>query len=221
VASHVAYASEEVFRATKRIIQYLKCTKTLGMHFKAANKDDHVRAWVDASYMSAKDHHGYSRFGYCIKVADNIIEWKTAFLPRTASSTTAAEYHALALCAIEAINVGNIYKEMREAMASEDMESSEIDIKLGIDRKPEPHVQIYEDNKPAIAAAHSNKGSTLQTRQMAARFWQLREQVIAGTISIDAIPTALQIADFFTKKHAPKRFCELRKFFVRERFDTS
>ncbi|MAB35836.1 MAG: hypothetical protein CL975_00730, partial [Euryarchaeota archaeon] len=64
IASHVAYASEEVIRAAKRIVRYLYLTRKKGITLGSAQQGL-VTAWVDSSYLGENsDYHGHSRYGY-------------------------------------------------------------------------------------------------------------------------------------------------------------
>ena len=222
IASHVAYTSEEVFRAARRVIQYLQTTKKRGLHITATTDDTKIRVFVDASYMSERNCHGHSRFGYVAMIGNNLIDWKSAYLPKTHTSTTAAEYHALNIAAMKAMEWAAIHNEMTEIFGSPE---KKCDIAVGIDptttRAPrtqqEAQVIMMEDNKPAAMAAQSSRGTTFATRQMAASFWKLQEYVRKGQLEIDVIPTKRQIADFFTKTRiTAKRFRILREFFVRK-----
>ena len=222
IASHVAYTSEEVFRAARRVIQYLQTTKKRGLHITATTDNTKIRVFVDASYMSERNCHGHSRFGYVAMIGNNLIDWKSAYLPKTHTSTTAAEYHALNIAAMKAMEWAAIHNEMTEIFGSPE---KKCDIAVGIDptttRAPrtqqEAQVIMMEDNKPAAMAAQSSRGTTFATRQMAASFWKPQEYVRKGQLEIDVIPTKRQIADFFTKTRiTAKRFRILREFFVRK-----
>ncbi|GMI22687.1 hypothetical protein TrRE_jg2134 [Triparma retinervis] len=64
--------------------------------------------------MSERNCHGHSRFGYVAMIGNNLIDWKTAYLPKTHTSTTAAEYHALNIAAMKAMEWAAIHNEMTQ-----------------------------------------------------------------------------------------------------------
>jgi hypothetical protein len=165
--------------------------------------------------MSERNCHGHSRYGFIAYLDNTAIEWKTGYLPKTHTSTTGAEYHSLNIASLKGMEWSTIHDEMVTAMGHEEQRC---ELSVGIDPTTTkgPKVIMYEDNKPAAMAAMSNKGTTFATRQLAASFWKLQELVKNGDVEISVIPTSEQLADFFTKKHHPSRFVELREFFVRD-----
>ena len=215
VASHITLTSREVFNAIKRILEYLWNTRKLGLHQLTPTGTPKFKIYVDASYMSERNCHGHSRYGFIAYLDNTAIEWKTGYLPKTHTSTTGAEYHSLNIASLKGMEWSTIHDEMVTAMGHEEQRC---ELSVGIDPTTTkgPKVIMYEDNKPAAMAAMSNKGTTFATRQLAASFWKLQELVKNGDVEISVIPTSEQLADFFTKKHHPSRFVELREFFVRD-----
>jgi hypothetical protein len=75
VAGHIALTSEEVFRAANRILEYLWNTRKQGLHQLATLGKPKLKIYVDASYMSERNCHGHSRYGYVAYLDNSPIEW--------------------------------------------------------------------------------------------------------------------------------------------------
>ena len=209
LASHVAFASEEIIEAAVHVVRYLFQSKDLGIHLGSAGEGA-ITAWVDASFMQEMGHHGLPRYGYGIFMGDALLDWKSGHLPISATSTTVAEYHALNLCSELAVFLNDIYVEIRQLLGDYEDSATAPEVLIG-----RPDITVHEDNVGAVRAAKSNKNASLGTRQQAAQHWRIRQLVREGQIRIRTVESQQQIADLFTKRLSKIAFLRQRKAFVR------
>jgi hypothetical protein len=69
-------------------------------------------------------------------------------------------------------------------------------------------VPLFEDNQACIHMSE-NPVVSARNRHFARRMWWLRNQVTAGLIKLQFVPTKLQLADIFTKTLPTPRFTVL------------
>ena len=210
--------SDQVFREILRAVRYLLTTSGLGLHITTEDKEEGVTAHVDASYMSDRNAHGLSRYGMTMSIGDTIVAWKTGFLPKTHTSTTAAEFQTLNIGAEKAMEIHALAEEVKDLLEQDHKEGATPQMKIDPRTTIRP-VTIREDNEPAANAAKSRKGANFETRQTAAAYWKIRAAIMEGRINVKVVGTKYQIADFLTKKLTPKEFERLRGFYVRAKHD--
>jgi hypothetical protein len=218
LASHVRMVSDQVFREILRAVRYLLTTSGLGLHITTEDKEEGVTAHVDASYMSDRNAHGLSRYGMTMSIGDTIVAWKTGFLPKTHTSTTAAEFQTLNIGAEKAMEIHALAEEVKNLLEQDHKEGVKPQMKIDPRTTIRP-VTIREDNEPAANAAKSRKGANFETRQTAAAYWKIRAAIMEGRVNVKVVGTKYQIADFLTKKLTPKEFERLRGFYVRAKHD--
>ena len=107
----------------------------------------------------------------------NLISWCTKKQPKVSRSSTEAEYRALALLAAETVWVTYILRKLRATHTVPD---------------------LYCDNKSTICVA---KNSVLHTRMkhVDTDCLFVRDEVQAGTMTVQYVPTEEQPADILTK----------------------
>ncbi|WP_353839307.1 Ty1/Copia family ribonuclease HI, partial [Acinetobacter baumannii] len=118
-----------------------------------------------------------STSGFLIFLRPNLISWCTIKQPKVSRSSSEAEYRALALLAAETMWVTYI---LRELHATHTVPA------------------LYCDNKSTICVA---KNSVLHTRMkhVDTDYLFVRDEVQAGTITVQYVPTEEQPADILTK----------------------
>ena len=227
LGSHVSYCSKEVIEYAKHVLKYLNGTRQLGVHL-SSSENDNVTGWVDASFMQDKEHHGHSRYGYALWLGHTLLDWKSALLTGSPStSTTTAEYQALAIASSVAKYAQLLNEEIRETFPM-DIKPRHDTVELSIARKAKGEMRMegegqtkepvimMEDNQPAIDAVQSNRGAALKTRTIATYYHSLRHDYDTGQVHIARVPSERQMADFFTKTtFSTMGFRTWRQYFVR------
>ena len=177
------------WRAVKRILRYLKATKTWGLCFKAADTDKWILTlYVDSGFAMDPDNRR-SRYGYIVLLNGNAVAFGTGLTIRTATSTPEAEYVALA----------HGLKEL--------LWTYQILLTMGIE--VQLPMQIHEDNQACIQIA-DNPISQRRTRHVDIRYHFVRDYIEDGTVSVKYCPTAQMLADIMTKIMPKPTFARLR-----------
>ncbi|GJZ98671.1 uncharacterized mitochondrial protein-like protein [Tanacetum coccineum] len=129
-----------------------------------------------------------STTGFCIFLRDSRISWKSKKQDILSKSSTEAEYRAMAVTTSEIVWLHWLLADMGVQITS-----------------PTP---LYCDNRSAIQIAR-NTVFHERTKHIEIDCHFTRHHLQAGTISLPFVPSALQIADIFTKPHSGPRFCFL------------
>lgn len=180
-------------KAIKWIGRYLLATKDKGLIFRP--NGDSFECYVDADFAGNWDPEGdpgqdrdtaRSRTGYVATLAGCPIFWASRLQQIISMSTTEAEYVALSTALREIIPAMNLLKEMK---------------RLGFDVpgcKPKIHCRVFEDNSGALEMASNDKYRP-RTKHINCKFHHFRSYVEDGSITVLAISTLRQAADYLTK----------------------
>ena len=133
--------------------------------------------FCDASHGDCKDS-GRSTGGYVTVLAGGAIGWASKLQPFVTLSTTEAEY-------IAAVEAGKEIRWMRSILQE-----------FGFPMTAASVLRV--DNQSAISVT-KNPEHHGRMKHLDLRFFWLREVVEAGTIALDFVPTAEQVADVLTK----------------------
>ena len=114
------------------------------------------------------------------------IVWKSQVQAEIALSSTESEYTGLSYALREAIHMMEILKEMKGYGFPVTKPNTEV------------HCCIFEDNSGAVEMARIHKFCP-QTKHVNAKLHHFRSYVKRGEVSIHAIKTTQQIADYLTK----------------------
>ncbi|XP_059051907.1 uncharacterized protein LOC131846587 [Achroia grisella] len=168
---------EEVhWTATKRILRYLKGTKSLGLVYYRDERGT-VQGFCDADHAhDLVDRKSYS--GNVFKMAKGAISWQSTKQRSVAISTAEAEYVSLSEASKEAVFLKRFLEEL-----------------LG---KEEPPLTIHSDSQSAIAIAN-NPVHHQQTKHVDVRYHFVRETLENGVIDLKYLETKLMVADIMTK----------------------
>jgi len=194
----LAQPSPDHYLAAKKVIRYLKGTADYGLKFAAQESIDMencIVAFSDSDWATdLNDRKSFS--GFAVYVGCCLISWKCRKQPTVALSTAEAEYLALTLAASEVLWLRDLLAELGYLQKSAST--------------------IFCDNLGTIHIAN-NDVVTPKVKHIAMRHHFLKENIAAGKIKIEYIPTADNIADFMTKPLEGKQFAKFRKQLMLER----
>jgi hypothetical protein len=162
------------WEAAKRVLKYLKGTKSLGILYTADVPVDLV-VFSDASYANDSDRR--STTGWMIKASGGAISWNTRRQITVATSSSEAEYQAMSSTAREVCWL----KQMRSD--------------LGLSGAM---VTMRCDNRSAIDWSKDFRVDT-KAKHIDVLHHFIREQVVSKRIAILQVPTAEEEADPMTK----------------------
>ncbi|KAI9045691.1 uncharacterized protein KD926_006992 [Aspergillus affinis] len=164
--------------AINRVIAYLYDTRYLALEFSASEHADEVYITAsDASFANNEDRK--STGGYLCKLFGGPIEWKSGKQRAVTTSTTEAEYVALAEAAKATYWWRRVFKSL------------EFD--------PGHSFAIYCDNRQTIDLLTKDTAQRSKLRHVDINRSWLRQEVQEGRLQVKWIPTNQMTADGFTK----------------------
>ncbi|KAJ9535744.1 hypothetical protein OSB04_un001111 [Centaurea solstitialis] len=169
--------------AVLRILRYLRGTQFQSLLFPSTSSLK-LSAYSDASWDSDPSDRK-STTGFCIFLGDSLISWKSKKQDVVSRSSTEAEYRAMAVTTCEIVWLRWLLADM------------------GVDvSQPTP---LHCDNKSAMQIAKKSVFHE-RTKHIEIDCHFTRQHLQLGTISLPFVPSALQIADIFTKALPASRF---------------
>jgi hypothetical protein len=162
--------------AVKRIFRYLAGTWDSGILYGRGGTSTLV-GYSDSDYAGDVET-GRSMTGFVFCLGESPVTWFSKKQPTVALSSTEAEYRALSEAAREAVWLKALMRD------------------LGVESK-EP-LMLHCDNESSIKLAR-NPVFHSKTKHITVHYHFAREQLESGEINVTYIPTAEQLADFFTK----------------------
>lgn len=177
LSRYQSVANEDLWRALKRILRYVKASLDLKLDFSANEEASVLQGYADADYAMDKEDRK-STSGYIFKVYGCTVSWSSRKQQTVAKSTTEAEYVALSEGTSEACWLRNLLDE------------------IGL--LTEGPTVIYEDNLSAIATA-KNPEHHKRLKHVDIKHHFIREKIDSGVIDVKQIESKNQIADGFTK----------------------
>lgn len=179
--------SEELWKALKRILRYVKQTVNLVLIYSKEKGSSPLVGFADADW--ARDYDRKSTTGYLFKVYNNTVVWKSRKQATVALSTTEAEYISLCEATMEGCWIQKLLS----------------DLNINV-----PSMTIYEDNQSTIKLIKGSDQKRLKHIEIKYNF--VKQKVEEGKLTILYINTKYQIADILTKPIIKKYF----KLFVEE-----
>jgi hypothetical protein len=173
--------------AAKRVLRYLKGTTNLGLEFRRTDPAEPWVGYADADY-AGDTQTRQSTSGFCFMLASACFSWRCMKQRCVALSTAEAEIIALTEAAKQATWLMQLAHD------------------TGADYQT---ITIFEDNQAAISLTGDTKFSQ-RTKHMAVRHFFIRDKIEDKTINVEYVPTADQLADFFTKPLTKATFLRLR-----------
>ena len=207
LARFAAAPGDAHVKATKRVLQYLYRTKSLGItYYRESDQQRNVpmvfekakhplddgtnktQVFADSDY--AADESRRSTMGGIIIQNGGPISWFSVLGKTVALSTCEAEINAAVMAAKDAIHIGRLIHD------------------LGLNHDESP-IQIAEDNSAAISQAAGGIRAVRKAKHYEVRLRFLQELVVQKAIEFVYCPTDIQLADLLTKPLLPDRHTAL------------
>ena len=179
--------------AVRWLGRYLKGTMDKGTIMRPMSDRD-LEVHVGASFCGDWDPKeaavdrdtARSRHGYVISYAGCPLLWKSQVQTEIALSTTESKYTGLSYALRDAIPIIELLKEMKAQRYPIATATAKV------------HCRVFEDNSGALEMAKNHKYRP-RTKHLNIKLHHFQDYVERKEISIHAIPTAEQPADFLTK----------------------
>jgi hypothetical protein len=163
--------------AAKRVLQYLKGTRTLALTYCSLDTTTGLDIFADADGMSLENRKAIS--GYAFILNGDAVSWSSKQQEIISLSTIEAEYICLTYAAKEAIWFQQFMTEL-----------------FGSHTFP---LILYNDNQSAISLAHAELGQFhARTKHIDIRYHFIREKIENGTLEVIYCPTSELTADILT-----------------------
>eukprot|EP00873_Tetraselmis_striata_P025094 jgi/Tetstr1/445358/TSEL_033156.t1 len=181
----MAKPEERHWQAAKRVLRYLKGTKTLGLTFSGGKVDGLLHGYCDADW--AEDVVSRrSTTGFVFMLCGAAVTWKSQLQATVALSTAEAENMALCAAVCEALFLRELLRELCCAQSEATV--------------------IFEDNQSCNALTR-NPMTHGRSKHIAIKYHFTREKVLSEGAEIEYCPTAQMVADALTEalgrlKHA-------------------
>jgi hypothetical protein len=195
---------EEHAKAIRWLGRYLKATRDKGLIFRP-DKGRGLELYVDTDFTGNWDPKetqdrdtARSRHGYIVMYEGFPLLWKSQLQTEIALSSTESEYTGLSYALREVIPIMELLKEMQ---------------KQGLpvqSAKPNIHCKVYEDNSGALEMAKTHKYRP-RTKHLNNKLHHFRDYVVREEVSIHAIGTDDQLADYLTKPVNETILAKLRR----------
>ena len=173
----------------KHVLRYLAGTLTTGITFGGIDVPFKLEGWVDANHATMLSQ-GRATSGYCFTLCGGVSSYRSKLQPCVTLSTAESEYIALAAGVAEATYLRQLLGELNFPQT-------------------EP-TQIGEDNAAALSIATTSVVSQ-RTRHLDIRYHFVRDAIHKGVVAVYKVPSAMNIADMFTKALRNPRFLEISR----------
>ncbi|GAA0183186.1 transmembrane signal receptor [Lithospermum erythrorhizon] len=169
--------------AVKRILGYLSGSITQSISITVASSFS-IIAYSDSDWVGCPQTRR-SISGYCVLFSGNLVSWSSNKQPTVARSSTEAEYRALTSVAAEITWLQMLLKD------------------------------IYISLSAALVALCNNISATYlaynpilhsRSKHIAIDYHFVREKVLLGDLTVQHVPTQLQLVDIFTKDLSSSKF---------------
>lgn len=168
----------------KHVFRYIKQTIDYGLTYRKSESDLKLLAYCDADWGAAvEDRRSIS--GYCISLTKSgpPISWKSRKQTSVALSTCEAEYMSISITCQEIIYLTQLLRDIEPS------------------REPIPAI-IRNDNQGAIALV-KNPVKHTRSKHIDIRYHFIRDCYNENKVTLEYVPTNMNISDLFTKP--PKR----------------
>ena len=159
----------------QRLLRYLGCTQGYGIRYTGSSAQS-LCGYADSDY--ASDQSRKSTMGYTFILANGAITWSSKMQRSISTSTTEAEYHALAYAGKEAAWIWSLLQQLTQ--------------------QPHGPTVLYGDNQGAIALV-GNPEFHARTKHIDVAAHYIRELAEDQKVKVQYIPTDQMLADCLTK----------------------
>ena len=181
LSRHLHRPSHRLFKFCKKVLNYVRTTKHKKLHL--GNLDgSNLLAYVDANIAPSGDRKSQS--GALFRLAGSSVHWFSKKQKTVSTSTTEAEYIALAAATNEVLWLQNLMEELSIPVTY-------------------PTV-IYEDNQPTMQVATNRKNNSM-AKHIDTKLHALQDYILKGYIDVNWTGTATQLADGLTKTKSASR----------------
>ena len=191
-ARYTAEPKEEHAKAIRWLTRYLRGSRDKGMTFHP-DPSLGLEVFVDADFAGNWDpldtknpDTARSRHGYIIRYLGCPITWKSQLQQEICLSSTESEYTGLSYALREVIPIMELLNEMKRYGFPVTKSKAEV------------HCKVFEDNSGAIEMARVHKFRP-RTKHLNVKLHHFRSYVDNNRISIHAIESSKQLADYLTK----------------------
>src|SRR5258708_25612560 len=188
VAQNSIAPGEQHLTAMKHIYWYLNGTPDLGLTYHGNRLNDDLMGFADSNW-AGDPNSRRSVSGYVFMFCGAVVSWSAKKQLTITLSSTEAEYMAMTHAGKEAVFLQHLY--------------SDVGIPISVP------IFLLIDNQSAIALAE-NPIFHARSKHIEVRHHWVREKIEDGTIKLDYIPMANQIADIFTKPLNSEKFRKFR-----------
>ena len=203
------------WRAVVAILRYLSGTSDFALPFdgrlgEVKNEKKLLAVYTDASWGGCKDT-GRSTTGWLMLFGNCIIDWNCHKQATVALSSCEAEYMAIVAATTSVMWTIQLLQEMKlfqSSTQSQHVHQSQSNLKF--------IPILLSDNKSAIAIAQNDVNHN-RSKHINLKHHFIREQITAGTISLQWIGTQQQMADILTKTLPNHTFKRLQSHLVCKR----
>jgi len=190
LAKHVSDPATKHWIAGKRVLRYLKDTKSLGLRYSRDFSDELMfTSFVDAGFADCPMTRR-STSGCCFMFANAAISWFARSQKSISRSSFEAELISLSEALLEIRWLRRLFSE------------------LGISQS-KPTI-VHEDNQAVISQILEPQISR-RTKHIELKYFYAREMVHLKEIEVKYLPSTEQIADGFTKNLGPQKFTWFRQ----------
>uniref|UniRef100_A0A803L0D4 Reverse transcriptase Ty1/copia-type domain-containing protein n=1 Tax=Chenopodium quinoa TaxID=63459 RepID=A0A803L0D4_CHEQI len=188
ISSFMSEPSKAHLAAAKRILRYIKGTKSRGIMYKS-EIDYKLIGYTDSDWAGSIDDRR-STSGYVFQLGSKSVSWSSRKQATVALSSAEAEYISATSAACEAVWLRRILKDLQQ--------------------DTEGPTTIYCDNMSAIAMT-KNPVFHSRTKHIEIRHHFIRELVEKQEIGLQFCKTGEQLADIFTKALPTDKFLHFRR----------
>lgn len=183
LARYMSKPTIEHWQVAKGVLRYLAGTSEVGIVYKAGAGG--IQGFCDANYGGDEDHRK-STTGYVFTLCGGAVSWSSKLQPTVATSTTEAEYMAVASATKEALWLRKLMNDFGEPCGT---------------------LQLWCDNQGAIKLSKHHVEHQ-RSKHIDVMHHFVRDRVTRGEIVLGYCPTNDNIADVLTKALARDKFAK-------------
>lgn len=182
------YANNELYKAIKRILRYIKDTVNLKLVFQSNQSSDMLCGFVDSDWGNDLSTRK-STTGFVFKLFGCTVAWLSKKQQTVSLSSTEAEYIALCTAVVEACWLDKLLNDFKLFIVST--------------------IVMHVDNQAAINIGN-NPENNKRVKHIDIKFYFVKQKIEDNVISLRYVKSEEQIADIFTKPLGKEKFVYFR-----------